>query len=64
MGTCSRSSRFEIHRITAEGLVAVLDVPLYGRLTNMTLIRPKACGTFHPLHLTLPYFCSPPAFQL
>jgi DNA damage-binding protein 1 len=35
----SKSTRIEIHRITAMGLELVADVPIYGRVAVMELVR-------------------------
>ncbi|EFN59838.1 hypothetical protein CHLNCDRAFT_29381 [Chlorella variabilis] len=38
----SKSTQLEVHRLTAEGLQGVLDVPLYGRVAALQLFRPAS----------------------
>lgn len=36
----SKCTRLEIHTLTAEGMLPLLDVPIYGRIVTMELYRP------------------------
>ena len=38
----AKSSRLEIHSITPDGLEAVLDVPIYGRISALKLFKPAS----------------------
>ena len=35
-----KTSRIEIHAVTAEGLTPVCDVAVYGRIATMRIVRP------------------------
>ena len=37
----AKNNRLDIQLVTAEGLVPLLDVGIYGRIASMQLIRPK-----------------------
>jgi DNA damage-binding protein 1 len=41
----SKNTRLEVHRLTEEGLQAVLDVPIYGRISALKLLRPPGEAT-------------------
>ena len=39
----AKSTRLEVQRLSDDGLLAQLDVPLYGTIGSMCLFRPKVC---------------------
>lgn len=39
-----KTSRIEIHAVTPEGLTPVCDVPVYGRIATMRIVRPAVRG--------------------